>query len=349
MAENHVALVVGSSGIIGNALVEELSERPDWEVHALRRTTVPNVTVIDADLHDATATKKTLKAVKDTTHVFYAALAPRADLYEEEQVNAMMLQNLLEGLTAHKTPLQRVILYQGAKVYGVHLGAAHAPFYEDAPRHLGPNFYYAQEDLLQKHAQRHGYDWSILRPDVVVGSIAGNPMNIAVIIGVFAALSKAAGIPLRFPGALDTYREFFAQTTDARWLARASLWAAHSLSAKNEAFNIVGDPFHWEHMWNHIADVLGMEVAEPQPLSLARHMPSHASAWEKLTKKPQLEHIPFEQIVHWGFGDFVFHAAFDVISDMNKIRRAGFLEPADTKASFTRALTELKEKKILPS
>jgi len=52
----------------------------------------------------------------DTTHVFYAALAPRASLAEEEQVNLEMLRNLLVGLRAASALLQRVALYQGAKV-----------------------------------------------------------------------------------------------------------------------------------------------------------------------------------------------------------------------------------------
>lgn len=37
----HVALVVGSSGIIGNALVEALVSAPDWTVRALRKTRCP--------------------------------------------------------------------------------------------------------------------------------------------------------------------------------------------------------------------------------------------------------------------------------------------------------------------
>ena len=39
-----------------------------------------------------------------------------------------------------------------------------------------------------------------LVPDVVVGDVYGNPMNIALVIGVFAELSRELGVPMRFPG-----------------------------------------------------------------------------------------------------------------------------------------------------
>ena len=348
MSSKNIALVVGASGIIGNALVETLAAHPDWEVRALRSTDVPGVATINADLHDAEATAVALREASDTTHVFYAALAPRPDLAEEERVNLAMLRHLLDGLQQVGAPVQRVVLYQGAKVYGVHLGVAQAPFYEDDPRHLGPNFYYAQEDFLRKRAERDGFDWSILRPDVVVGSAAGNPMNIAVVIGVFAALSKARGLPLRFPGTWGTYRDVLAQATDASWLARASLWAALAPSARNEAFNVVGEPFRWERIWQHVADALGMAVAPPQPMSLTRQMPSLAGEWTELAARYGLQAPAFERIVSWGFGDFIFNCEFDVISDMGKIRRAGFVEPSDNERWFQTALTQLQEKKVIP-
>jgi nucleoside-diphosphate-sugar epimerase len=223
-----------------------------------------------------------------------------------------------------------------------------APFHEDDPRHLGPNFYYAQEDLLKECAERGGYTWSILRPDVVVGSITGNPMNIAMVIGVFAALSRAQGIPLRFPGSWRTYHDVMAQVTDARWLARASLWAAEADAARNEAFNAVGEPFRLERIWRQVAHEFGMEAGSPQPMSLARHMPSHAADWQALAQRHGLQALPFERLVGWSFGDFVFNSEFDVVSDMGKIRRAGFVAPTDNTAWFREAFAELRRKRYLP-
>ncbi|MGE8185826.1 SDR family oxidoreductase [Pseudomonas sp. NPDC086278] len=348
MSNSHVALVVGSSGIIGTALVEALVSAPGWTVRALRKTSVEGVETIDCDLSDAQATRAALAAAADTTHVFYAALQADPDLARESELNTVMLRNVLDGLKAVGAPLERVVHFQGAKVYGVHLGAGVAPFYEDDARHIAPNFYYAQEDLLRERQASEGLDWTILRPDVVVGDIAGNPMNIALVIAVFAALSKQAGVPLRFPGSMRTYREVIAQFTDAHWLARASLWAALAPTARNEAFNLVGEPFRWERLWRTAAQTLGMDVAPPQPFSLARHMPGKAADWERLAKAHNLSTLPYDKLVGWPFGDFIFNTEFDMISDMNKIRRAGFTEVVNNEEVMINALKRLVEKGVIP-
>ncbi|MFK4135017.1 SDR family oxidoreductase [Pseudomonas luteola] len=348
MSASKVALVVGASGIIGNAVVETLAENPEWRVRAVRRTFVPNVETIDLDLTDANATAQALSQAGDTTHVFYAALRPDSSLAKEADINGAMLRNVLDGLKSAGAKLQRVVHYQGAKVYGVHLGPTAAPFYEDDPRHLSPNFYYTQEDLLRERAAQGEFEWSILRPDVVVGDIAGNPMNIALVIGAFAALSKQAGVPLRFPGSMKAYREVLAQLTDARWLARASVWAALDPAARNEAFNLVGEPFRWERLWHKIGEALDMDVADPQPFSLATQMPSKADDWQKLAEQHQLESVPYEKLVGWKFGDFVFNTEFDMISDMGKIRRAGFTEAVSTEDCLIGAIKRLQEKKYIP-
>lgn len=350
MADSKVALVVGASGIIGHALVETLLEDGSWKVRAVRRSFVPDVETLNLDLTDAAVTREALANAGDTTHLFYAALRPDANLGREAQINGAMLRNLLDGLKAAGANLQRVVHYQGAKVYGVHLGPSTAPFYEDeTPRHLGPNFYYNQEDLLRERAEQGDFEWSILRPDVVVGDIAGNPMNIALVIGAFAALSRETGVPLRFPGSVRTYRGVLAQLTDARWLARASLWAALDPAARNQAFNLVGEPFRWERIWHKVGEALGLEVAEPLPFSLARQMPEMADVWKRLAERHGLQPVPFDKLVGWPFGDFIFNTEFDMVSDMGKIRRAGFTEAASTEDCLIGALRRLGEKGYIPA
>ena len=348
MSTRYSALVVGASGIIGNAVVRELKGRPDWQVRALPRTFIEGVETIKVDLLDAGATAQALQAARDTTHVFYAALKGGTDLLDEERINGGMLRNLLDGLRAVGAPLQRVVHYQGAKVYGVHLGHTQAPFYEDDPRHMTPNFYYVQEDLLRERSARGDFEWSILRPDVVVGDIAGNPMNIVMVMGVFAALSRAAGVPLRFPGTHKVYSGVLAQTTDADWMARASVWAALDPKASGEAFNLVNEPFRWERVWRRVAEAFDMEVGPPQPFSLAKQMPLKAEAWQKLVEQHGLQALPYEKLVGWWFGDFVFNTEFDMVSDMGKIRRAGFTEAVETEATIVRAIERLRASKQLP-
>lgn len=350
MSTHQHALVLGARGLIGNAVVETLLANPQWRVRTLSRRPDPRVDSIHCDLTDAAATLAALADARDITHVFFAAYQPHGNALIEARTNAVMLRNVLDGLKSAGANVQRVVLYQGAKVYGGHLGGpVPTPFYEDASRHLAANLYFAQEDVLRERQQAGELEWSILRPDAVLGDIAGNPLNIAMVIGAYAALCRDAGVALKFPGSPLTYRGVYAQLTDARWLGRASLWAATADTARNEAFNLVGEPFRWNRLWKKLGDALGMPVDEPQPMSMSMHMADQADTWQRLTEKHNLQPLPYEQLVNWGFGDFVFNLQQDLLSDMGKIRRAGFTEPMHTEVVLLEMIASLQAKRFLPS
>ena len=345
----QVALVAGATGIIGRGLLAELSTRSDWRLRALSRSPITGIDCLPVDLRDPAGARDGLKSAGDVTHLFYAAYLPQPDLAAEVAVNGPMLSNLLEGLAAAGSKLEHAVLYQGAKVYGVHLGRIEAPFYEDeTPRHLPPNFYYTQEDTLKARAARDGFGWTILRPDVIVGDIAGNPMNIAMVIGVLCAISKATGTPLRFPGSEHVYRGVFAQVTDTNLLARASLWAATAASARNQAFNYVQEPFRWERIFAKVAAANDLPLGPPMPMSLATHMVWQEEVWRKLVTEHGLKPTPYKELVGWPFGDFIFNTGFDMISDMGKIRQAGFTETIDPAVAVIDAIASLRLQKILP-
>jgi nucleoside-diphosphate-sugar epimerase len=343
-----VALVVGAGGIIGHAVAQELLAQ-GWATRGLGRRQIVDIPSIAVDLTDASATVKALAAARETTHVFYAALSPDPDLSVEAARNALMLGNLLDGLEKVGAPLQRVVIYQGFKIYGIHLGAkVRTPARESDPAHMPPNIYLAQEQQLRERAKRSAWDYVALRPDVIVGDIHGNPMNIALVIGVFAAISRELGLPLRFPGTDLAYGQLV-QLTDAGLLARASLWAAETPAAGGEAFNVTnGDVFRWERLWEDVALHLGLDVAHPIPLRLAQHMADKGPLWREIATSNGLVEPDLSKLVGWGFGDFIFRTETDVISDVNKIYRYGFTERMDSKTSLLDAIDSLKRKKILP-
>jgi nucleoside-diphosphate-sugar epimerase len=345
----RTALVAGAGGIIGDAVVKVLRAE-GWTVRGLGRRAVRGVTTVQADLTDAEATSRALRdGAADTTHLFYAALLPDPDLAQEAAVNGRMLGNLLDGLAACRAPLHRVVLYQGFKIYGIHLGArVRTPAREDDPPHMPPNIYQSQAAQLRERAAAADWDYTLLRPDLIVGDVHGNPMNIALVIGVFAALSRELGIPLRFPGTDKAYAQLV-QFTDAGLLARASAWAAESAQAANETFNVTNaDTFRWERMWEEVAAHLGMEVAPPVPLTLARHMADKGPVWRQIAERHGLVQPELDRLVGWAFGDFIFRTETDVISDVNKIYRHGFTERLDSTRSLLAALDSLRAQKILP-
>jgi nucleoside-diphosphate-sugar epimerase len=340
---SRVALVAGAGGIIGKALLEEVARAPGWRGLALSRRGGD----VSADLTDAAATRGVLEAARDATHLFYAAYNPGGGLAEEDRINSAMLSNLLDGLASVGAPLERVVLYQGAKVYGVHLGPVSTPFYEDDnPRPIGPNFYFSQEGELRRRAEAGGPEWAILRPDVVLGDAAGNAMNVATVIGAYAALTKADGAAFRFPGTAQVYDHCLAQFTDAHALARASLWAATAEAARGQAFNYVHAPFRWRRVWERVAAHFYLELGEPIPFSLAGHMPALEPVWRRIAAG--LVQPDYAKAVGWGFGDFVFGSAFDVLSDVTKIRTAGFAETVDPAEALIAAIERQVAARVLP-
>jgi nucleoside-diphosphate-sugar epimerase len=149
-------------------------------------------------------------------------------------------------------------------------------------------------------------------------------MNVAMVIAVYATISKEVDLPLRFPGTEKAYRALY-QVTSAEILAEASIWAGTSDAARNEIFNITnGDYFRWRHMWPRIAEMFDMEVVDPIPTPLSVYMADKGSLWESIVRKYHLEPIAYRQIASWGFGDFIFNSEFDNISSTIKARRAVF-------------------------
>ena len=237
---------------------------------------------------------------------------------------------------------------QGTKWYGSHLGPFKTPAREDDPRHMPPNFYYDQQDLVSARQRGRRWTWSAARPHAICGFATGNPMNLAMVIAVYAAISKALGMPLRHPGTEANWRALY-QCTDAELLARATAWMATEPRCANQAFNITnGDLIRWENLWPRIARHFDMEVGRPQHIRLAETMRDKAPVWDRLVAEHGLRPIPFDQVAAWNFGDFVFSAGFDIISSMTKARRYGFHEVVDTEEMFLRLFDELRSARVIP-
>ena len=259
-----------------------------------------------------------------------------------------MLGNLLDAVEPASPELAHINLMQGTKWYGNHLGPFKTPAREDDPRHMPPNFYYDQQDTVAARQRGRRWTWSAARPHAICGFATGNPMNLVMVIAVYAAISKALGMPLRHPGTEANWRALY-QCTDAELLARAVTWMATEPRCANEAFNITnGDLIRWENLWPRIARHFGMEVGPRQHIRLAEMMRDKAPVWDRLVAEHGLQPIPYEQVAAWSFGDFVFSAGFDIISSMTKARRYGFGEVVDTEEMFLRLFDELRSARVIP-
>jgi hypothetical protein len=92
-----------------------------------------------------------------------------------------------------------------------------------------------------------------------------------------------------------------------------------------------------------------MEVAEPVPTPLATYMADKAALWSDMTQKYKLQPIPYELVVSWKFGDFIFNSEFDNITSTIKARRAGFPDCIDTEDMFSQHFDNLREMRVIPS
>jgi nucleoside-diphosphate-sugar epimerase len=347
----NTALVVGAQGVIGRNLIDHLRTLGDWDIVGLSRRPGEdsnNVRYISVDLLDSQDSRVKLAELTEVTHIFYAAYQDRPTWAELVAPNLKMLQNVLEHVEPVAPGLRHVSLMQGYKVYGAHLGPFKTPAKENDPPHMPPEFNVDQQQYLERRQDGKTWTWSAIRPSVVCGFGLGNPMNLAMVIAVYAAMSKELGVPLRFPGKPGAYEKLI-EMTDAGLLARATVWAATEPQCANQAFNINnGDLFRWNDMWPTIARFFEIDVAPPLPMQLDVVMKDKESLWLAMIEKHGLLETPYKDVSSWGFGDFVFSWNYDFFADGSKARRFGFHEYVDTERMFLEILGSFRERRIIP-
>jgi nucleoside-diphosphate-sugar epimerase len=138
------AFVARALGVTGRTLVNHLVSLGDWEVIGLSRRSPEFRTAakhIAVDLLNRKEVESRLSGIGgDVTHVFYAALQPAANFFAEVAPNLTMLTNIMETVERSSGAFRKVVLLEGVKFYGAHLGPYKTPARESDPRHMPPNF-----------------------------------------------------------------------------------------------------------------------------------------------------------------------------------------------------------------
>lgn len=364
MQQRPTVLIVGASGVIGQAAVEHFGHSGEWDVLALSRRR-PDVTAphehLSVDLTDTAACAALGPRLAGVTHLVYAALYEKPGLYagwlEQDQMerNLLMLRNLMESLIAHATGLRHVSALQGTKAYGAHVHQIAVPARENAPRDPHANFYWLQEDYLRE--KRQGADWAltIWRPQVVFGEATGVAMNMIPVLAAYAAICRELGMPLAYPGRPGGVSE----AVDAGLVARALGWAATAPSARDETFNLTnGDVFTFANVWPAIARAVGLEPSFGPPFSLVDFLMQHRDTWARIATREGLREVDLERLVgeshHYADLLFGVHAPADaerapVLVSTIKLRKAGFGDCEDTEEMFARLLRRMGERRITPA
>ncbi len=354
-------LVVGASGLIGVAAIEAFLDA-GWDVAGTsrRKPELPSGRSFDfvaADLRDASSVREAMAHLGNVTHVAYAALSESADDLvggwsnaEQIKTNNAMLCNVVESLIAAKAPLKHVSILQGTKAYGVHLHPIAIPARESDPRDSHANFFFDQEDYLREAGARHGFAYTVLRPQLVTGKTPG-ALNVLPAIGVYAAIRREKGEPFSFPGGPS----FVWEMADADLVGEVMVWSAEAKAAVDETFNVTnGDVFEWRSVWPAMAKTLGVTVGADAPASLAAYIRQNADVWQDIVRKYGLKSADLRSFVAPGdqHADFAFAygapAGPVAFVSTIKLRKAGFNAAVDTRDAFQAALQSMIDQKLLP-
>jgi nucleoside-diphosphate-sugar epimerase len=354
-------LIAGALGLVGRAALEEFDTRGELEMVALARRAPDFPTrarFLSLDLTNREATVAALGSLRGITRVVYAALFEKPELgagwLEQDQIatNEAMLRNLLEAVEPGNPGLRHIAVLQGTKAYGVHLGQMPIPGKERASRHIHPNFYWAQEDLLRaRRAAGASWRFTILRPQAVIGFALGSAMNFLSAIGCYAAICRELGFPLTYPGSGQRITE----ATDARLLAHAIAWAGDNAdgAAADETFNVTnGDVLLWQDLFPLVAERFGMRMGSPHSMSLQVLMSDKAPVWQRIVERHQLRPYALETLIgsSWQFADFAFSRPGQTSSLLStvKIRQAGFHDCIDSADMLDQWLERLQRESVLP-
>src|SRR5947209_11934635 len=259
-----------------------------------------------------------------------------------------MLAAALDALSSRSADLEHVHLLEGTKWYGMHLGPYPTPSREDDPRHLPPNFYYDQQDLLSARSAKARWSWSASRPSYICDFAPARARNLVPVLGAYAAICRELKTPLDFPGTAAAY-SVLSELTDATYLAEAIIFISTHPTEKNGAFNITnGDSFRWSRVWPLLAQWFDMPCGVPRPIKLATWMADNSAVWDRVVARYGLQRRSLESIASWQFADFVFEKEWDLLTDVGRLRRAGFNACVDTIAMLHNQLEQYRAAKLLP-
>ena len=350
------ALIAGVTGIVGNNLAQQLLA-DGWKVHGLARrpaSGIDGINSISVDLLDPTALRSAVVGLKPS-HVFITTWLRQPTEVENIRINSAMVRNLLEAVSTTDS-VRHVALVTGLKHY---LGPFEAygkgklpatPFREEQPRLDIENFYYAQEDELFAAATRHHFTWSVHRPHTIIGYALGNAMNMGVTLAVYATICRETGRPFLFPGSAAQWNSL-TDMTDARLLARHLEWAATTPSARDQAFNVVnGDVFRWSWMWSRLASWFGIEAAPfpDQTTPLEQQLADTSNLWRDIAASHHLIEPNLNHLVSPWHTDADLGRPIEVVTDMSKSRKLGFLDYQPTDDSFFELFERLRQNRVIP-
>ncbi|KAF9874403.1 nad dependent epimerase dehydratase family protein [Colletotrichum karsti] len=396
------AIITGANGISGFNTVRALLDSPErWPtIFALSRKPPPQdmmdlltpearsrVEFVSCDFLDdpSSIAGKLKSAGVRADHVFFYSYIHRDWSQAQALVedNVTLLKNFLDALKLAGIKPDRFMLQTGGKNYGMHIGRVRTPLVESdpQPRHLQPNFYYPQEDLVKSFCEKNGSAWNVIRPAAIIGASSHASMNTFYPFAIYAVVQAHKGEPLVFGGDWEQWQYEYYHCT-ARMTGYLTEWSVLNADCANQAFNTQdGGPFSWERFFAELARWFGVKGVVPPPdeefklkkidgrpgkesplgygpplsskssftLLEWAQKPENIAAWREVMEQSggKITHDPFESPDDFFIGDFAYLRFGSMC--LNKARRYGWTGFVDTLESIFEMYHEMEKLGMLPS
>ena len=350
---SNIALIAGITGTVGGALAKQLAGSGAWRVMGISRrrpsVAIEDVSYIRADLSNFEACVKALERQPSVTHLFYCARATHFEQpVESPQDNLQLFSRALRATERTSKKLRHVHLVQGGKYYGVHVGPFPTPARERDRRCVVSNFNYDQQDLLTRRSERAKWSWSSSRPNTLLHFSPHNPRNIVSTLGAYAAICRASGAAMDFPGPPGAYASL-TQVTTLKLLARTMEQISTVPLCANNAFNVTNtDVFRWMALWPKIAKACSVETGTVRPMRLAEVMADKNELWRDICEREGLRATKLSEVANWAFADATLERYWDEILCHNKARNHGLAEWDDSEKRFVEIMKSYQAARILP-
>lgn len=330
------ALITGSNGFLGSALVERLlvhgerdlrcmvrpaSNRSRLDEIAERRGIALDVVI--GSLASKADAARALEGVDIVYHVAAAMSGPAAEMFMSTVVAS---KNLLEAVAAAGRPI-KVVLVSSFGVYGVADLPPGAVVNEETPlepnparRDLYSQAKLRQERLFWEYHRRHGFPLTVLRPGVIYGP-GGNPISGRVgmsLFGIFLELGGGNPLPLSY---VDN-------------CAEAIVLAGRSEAANGQVYNVHDDdlPTCREYLRRYRREVKPLRTL-PVPYAALQWV-SRLVEWYHGHSKGQLPAVftPYKTATSWKGNRFT----------NDKLKQLGWCPIVSTEQGIRRAFSDFK-------
>jgi hypothetical protein len=121
-------------------------------------------------------------------------------------------------------------------------------------------------------------------------------------------------------------------------------------SAQSGIQRVNGDVFRWSWMWTRLAGWFGLQPASypGEGIPLERQLFDAAPIWAEIARKHHLAQNDLSLITSAWHTDADLGRPIEVVTDMGKSRKLGFLEYEATDDSFFDLFERLCEARIIP-